>query len=191
MKYYFRLLWLLLTRFRRPPCPVLGPCVSTFRVWPNDLDVFMHMNNGAYLTIADLGRIDLLIRSDTYGPIRARGWYPVIAGESIRFRRSLRLGERYTITSRILGWNERSLYIEQVFERVARKGSGELGGERGGLVARALIDARFLARGGARVGTAEIAEAIGFDPRSPELPRWVLGWRESMREMELARGEEP
>lgn len=34
-----------------------------FRVWPHDLDPSIHMNNGRYLALMDLGRLDLLIRS--------------------------------------------------------------------------------------------------------------------------------
>lgn len=33
------------------------------RVWPTDLDVQRHMNNGRYLSLMDLGRMDLLVRS--------------------------------------------------------------------------------------------------------------------------------
>ena len=174
MKYVFRLLWLIVTAARRAPCELLGPCVTRFRVWPNDLDVFLHMNNGVYLTVADLGRMDLMLRTGMYGPIRERGWYPVVAAETIRFRRSLRLWTRYTITTRILGWSERSVYIEQTFER---------GGE---LVAQAMIDARFLARAGGRVDTADLMAVAGIDIPSPALPAHFVGWLESL---EGQRGE--
>ena len=168
MKYVFRLLWLIATAARRPPCEPTGPCVSRFRVWPNDLDVFLHMNNGAYLTVADLGRTDLMLRAGMFGAIRRRGWYPIVAAENIRFRRSLRLAERYTITTRILGWSARSIYLEQRFER---------GGE---LVAVACIDARFLARRGGSVDTADVLAVAGVEGPSPELPSHLVGWLESV-----------
>src|SRR6185503_3961101 len=31
----------------------------SLRVWPNDLDLNIHVNNGRYLTLMDLGRMDL------------------------------------------------------------------------------------------------------------------------------------
>lgn len=183
MKYYLRLLWLVLTQRRRERCTLLGPCVTSFRVMPNDLDVFMHMNNGAYFTIADLGRTDLLLRSNAFGRIRERGWYPVVAGETIRFRRSLKLFERYTITTRVIAWNERSVYIEQVFERTGTSGTQA--------VATALIDARFLSTSGERIGTAQLLDvaaaddALGFDgsESSPAMPPWVESWVASMQHM--------
>jgi len=169
VKYLFRLLFLLLTRRRRSRLDLLAPCVTSFRVWPNDLDVFLHMNNGAYLTIADLGRMDLLLRADLHSPIRARGWYPVVAAQTIRFHRSLTLWQRYTITTRILGWSERSICLEQVFER---------GGRR---VAHALIDARFLERGGRRVSTDELMALTGREHVSPELPGYARQWIQAVR----------
>ena len=178
MKYYVRLLWLMLTRRRRAPCPALGPCRTPFRVWPNDLDVFLHMNNGVYLTIADLGRMDMLARAGVLGEMNRRRWYPVVAAESIRFRRSLRPWQRYAIDTRVLGWNERSIYIEQTF--VA---DGET-------VAHAVVDVRFLVRGGGGVTPAEVLDVLGGiagvergEPPADALPGWVEDWSGAMRRM--------
>ena len=172
MKYYLRLLLLLITQRRRSRCAPIGPCVSAFRVWPNDVDVFFHMNNGVYLTIADLGRTDLMLRSGIFGSIFGRGWYPVVAGETIRFRRSLRPFQRYTIATRVVGWTERSIYLEQTFESAQ------------GLVARALTDIRFLGRRGVRVAPGEFLAELGVDAASPSLPDRVAAWAGSMRAME-------
>jgi len=183
MKCYVRLLWMLLTRHLRPPCPVLGPCSMEFRVWPSDLDVFLHMNNGVYLTIADLGRTDMLARAGVLPELRRLGWYPVVAAESIRFRRSLKLGQRFRIDTRVLGWNERSIYLGQTF--VAR----------GETVARAVIDARFLARGGARVTPADVLDTaarvtdVDTDEESAgAVPAWADDWSAAMRAMEASEG---
>jgi acyl-CoA thioesterase FadM len=164
MKYIFRLLWLVLTHRRRSRCSIIGPCVSGFRVWPNDLDVFLHMNNGVYLTVADLARTDLMLRSDTFGPIRQRGWYPVVTGAAVRFRRSLKLWQRYTITTRILGWDERSFYIQQVFE------------SRGELVNEIWLEGRFLARSGPKPSIAEVLALAGHTGPSPALEPEVSDW---------------
>ena len=174
VKYVFRLLWLVATAGRRVRCAPVGPCVSGFRVWPNDLDVLMHMNNGVYLTVADLGRVDLLLRAGMYRGIRRRGWYPVVAAETIRFRRSLRLWQRYTITTRILGWSERAFYIEQTFERA------------GDTVAQALIEARFLARSGARVSAADVLAVAGVTEPSPALPEYLDDWLRSVERQRAA-----
>jgi acyl-CoA thioesterase FadM len=54
---------------------------------PNDLDLLRHMNNGSYLTLMDIGQVDLLVRSGAQREVDRRRWYPVVVGESIRFRR--------------------------------------------------------------------------------------------------------
>lgn len=166
MKLILRLLWLILTRRRRATCSALGPCETPFRVLPNDLDIFMHVNNGVYLTIADLGRTDMLLRAGLTGELRQRGWYPVVAAETIRFRCSLELWQRFTITTRVVGWNTRSVYLEQRFE------------SRGELVAQMAVDARFLSRRGGRVDMPELLDAFGIEVESPELPNWVARWTE-------------
>jgi len=84
-----RLLLLLLTLPFRPRCDALGPTRKRFRVWPPDLDVLMHVNNGVYLTMLDVARVDLLLRSGAGARLWRKGFYPVVAAETIRFRRSL------------------------------------------------------------------------------------------------------
>ena len=167
MKYIFRLLWLVLTQSRRPRCDLAGPCATHFRVLPNDLDIFMHVNNGVYLTIADLARTDLLLRSDAFHRIRKNGWYPVVASETIRFRKSLKLWQRFSITTHVVAWTEKSFFLEQTFNR------GDT------FIARAVIDVRFLSRRGGGVTSAEFLEFLGNDSVSPPVPEWILNWSEN------------
>jgi len=109
-----------------------GPVDTHFRVLPNDLDALLHVNNGVYLTLMDLGRTDLLLRSDAFHQVRKQGWYPVLAAETIRFKRSLTLFQKFTIRTSVVGWDDRSIYLEQLFI------------SKGELVAKAVVDARFL-----------------------------------------------
>lgn len=45
----------------------LDTSVLKMRTWPGDLDINFHMNNGRYLTLMDLGRFNLTIRSGQGG----------------------------------------------------------------------------------------------------------------------------
>ena len=74
MNLFLRLAWLMVTARFRPRCDMLGPCRTRFRVWLTDLDVLGHVNNGVYLSLMDLGRVDLLLRSGVLAKVRARGW---------------------------------------------------------------------------------------------------------------------
>lgn len=137
-----RTLWLLFFGARRrAACPALGPCRTPFRVRPLDLDILGHMNNGRYLSVMDLARMDLMVRSGWWRRLRAGGIYPVLVAETIQFRRSLQARERYEIETTLPGWDQRDCFGVQRF----RRGDGEI-------VATAVIRARFLRRepGGSR-----------------------------------------
>jgi acyl-CoA thioesterase FadM len=161
---YFRLLWLALTAWMRPPAPILGPARTRFRVWPSDLDVLRHVNNGVYLSMMDLGRIDLMKRTGMFGRVTRRGWYPVVVAQSTRYRRSLRLFDRFVIETRVLGWDEKAFLIEQRFER---------GGE---IVAHALVRARFLSKTGETVSPAEVLAVADRVPPMPVIPEHAARW---------------
>jgi acyl-CoA thioesterase FadM len=87
MKMLLRLLWLMITQSFRSRVGILDPTETTVRVYPNDLDIFLHVNNGVYRTYADLGRTDLMLRSNIFNLIRKQGWYPVVAAETIQFKK--------------------------------------------------------------------------------------------------------
>ena len=95
MNLIFRLLKTILLYLLHPVRRgILAESVVRFRVWPNDLDTNLHMNNGRYLTLMDLGRLDLLLHNGAVPFVLRNKWYPVLAGTQIRFRRPLNLFRR-------------------------------------------------------------------------------------------------
>lgn len=165
----FRLLLLRLRCRLRPRLSIWDTATTPFRVVPTDLDVLRHMNNGTYLSIMDLGRMDLMIRSGMWEQFSARGWYPVVAGQSITYRRSLTLGQRFEIASRVVGFADRWIYLEQTFTL------------RGTIVAQAMVRARFLKRSGGSVEQHELEEVTGPLPAQLEVPAWVREWTQATR----------
>src|SRR5262249_49967517 len=85
------------------------------RVWPNDLDLNVHMNSGRYLSMMDIGRVEILGRLRR--KVCGRGWRPIAAAAPIRYRRSLLLFQRFTVRSRVICWDEKWLYFRHVVER--------------------------------------------------------------------------
>lgn len=161
MNLFMRLLWLRLVGRFRSRTDLLGPVRTPFRVMPSDLDVLRHVNNGVYLSLLDIARMDLLQRAGLAGELRRRGWFPVVTAESIGFRRSLTLFQRFDVETRVLGWDERSFYIHQRFLR------GDA------VIAGALVVGRFLRASGGSVSPLEVAELGGVDA-SPTIPEWAL-----------------
>lgn len=180
MNRYLRLLlvWLRARRaLRRTPDGARTSPLEEFRtplrVMPNDIDLLRHVNNGVYFTLLDLGRVDMTIRSGSQRGLDERGWFPVVVGESIRFRRSMRLWERFTVVTRVVGWDERVIYVDHRVERTRRDRTSEV-------VAEAWVVARFLSRAGGTVPSRDVAEAFGLGPTSPPVPTDVVAWSRAL-----------
>ncbi len=73
---FLTLLTLFISR-RRPRLSIWGESSLPLRVLPTDIDIAMHVNNGMYFSLMDLGRFDLMIRSGTWSMMRRKGWSPV------------------------------------------------------------------------------------------------------------------
>lgn len=170
MNLFLRLLLLFLTAPFRPRCELLGPVRKRFIVWPPDLDVLFHVNNGVYLSMLDVARVDLLLRSGMARQLRRNGFYPVVAAETIRFRRSLQLFQIFDVETTVVAWDDKAFIIQHRFLR----------GEE--LVAEAIVRARFLRRGGGTVSSRELLDLVGRSEPSPPLPAWIEAWnRENSR----------
>jgi acyl-CoA thioesterase FadM len=157
-----------LAAFRRPRLHPLEDSVIRFRVWPDDLDVNLHMNNGRYLTLMDLGRLDLIVRLGVLGTLRRRRWNPVIGSLQVRYRRSLLPFQEFGIRTRLLCWDERWFYLDQRFERA------------GDVVAAALVKGLFLGPEG-RIPTQQVVDASPHRVDSPPAPPAVAAWQEAER----------
>ncbi|WP_115790255.1 acyl-CoA thioesterase [Arthrobacter silvisoli] len=166
MHLLLRTLLLLSTSARRSRVSVWDECSLPLRVLPTDIDIAMHVNNGMYFSLMDLGRFDLMVRAGIWDRMRRRGWTPVVSGETIAFRKSLQLWQRYTIETRITGLDSKAIYFEQ---RMVADGE---------IYARAHIATRLLAKG-RPVSQEDIVAEFGAPPASLELPEWIHEWREN------------
>ena len=156
MNLVIRMIWLLLTVRGRTRLGVIQEGRMRLRCWPNDLDTNMHMNNGRYLTIMDLGRLDLILRTGLLPVMKKRKWFPVVASAKISFRRSINAFETFELTTQVIGWDDKWLYMEHRMER---------GGK---VMARAFVKGVFLGPDG-KVPMAELVGAMGHDGPSPEI----------------------
>jgi acyl-CoA thioesterase FadM len=164
MNLLFRLLRIVVAALLRPRLGLLDGSQLWLRVWPNDLDLNLHMNNGRYFTIMDLGRIDLVIRTGVAGWLLRQRWLPIVGSETMHFRRALKPFQRYRLITRILCWDERWIFLEQRFETAA----GDLAAQ--GLVKAIVIHERRTLR------PREALKAMGLLRRSPPMPPAVKAW---------------
>ncbi|TVO68181.1 thioesterase family protein [Sedimenticola selenatireducens] len=116
MNLLFRLIFQLITSRFRPQQSILDAAVLQMRVWPTDLDINRHLTNSRYLALMDLGRIELMLRTGMMGKVLKRRWLPVVSIATLRFRREISPFERFSLHTRLLGWDEKWFYMEQRFE---------------------------------------------------------------------------
>ena len=118
MNLYFRLIWIVLRSFFKPRINFSDKIVLTLRILPNDLDVNRHLNNGRYLTILDLGSIDLFLRSGVFVRAIRYGFRPMIGGLIVTFRKGLSIFERYKLTMQLKAWDDHWNYFQFEFRKI-------------------------------------------------------------------------
>ncbi|GGE36942.1 thioeseterase [Primorskyibacter flagellatus] len=149
-------------KFRNaPPLGMWDVHVSHHRIWPWDLDFMSELNNGRTLSIFDLGRIPFAMRSGLFKVLRKRKWGLTVAGSIVRYRRRLTNLERIEMQSRLLGWDERFMYIEQ--SMWTKDGTCA----NHGIFRTALVGNRKM------VPTADVVAELGRTAEPRHLPDWV------------------
>ncbi len=127
MSFWIRLIAYFLTMWKRKPLrPPFDISVLNFRAWPTDIDASMHMNNGRYGTIADYGKVDLVVRMGLGKVVREDKLIGVQTFCSIRFRREIRNWETFRLETRILTWEHSNLYLEHRYILTSGKFAGEV-----------------------------------------------------------------
>ena len=161
---YLRVLWHTLLSRRGSRISIWDVARTAFRVLPADLDIYRHVNNGRYLSIMDLGRLDWMLRTGLSPEFERRGWYPVVAASSIAYRRSLTLWQRFSVETKFIGVDARAFYVEQRFVR---------GGQ---VYATGIVRGRMLSRAGGIVTNEELFSVTGEPPADLVLPDWIARW---------------
>jgi acyl-CoA thioesterase FadM len=176
VKLWFRIFRIFISYRNKPVIKINEVSRSTFRVWPSDLDVYNHMNNGVYLTLMDLGRYDQGLRTGFWQKWRKLGWYPVVVNSTISFRKSLEPWQKFEIETKVIGWDDIAYYIEQRFVR------------NGEIYAKAIMRGRFLKRSWGILTPQEVMDGSGGWPgETPVVPEWILQWA---KDIQLPKGKE-
>jgi acyl-CoA thioesterase FadM len=160
---YLRLVLLMLRAIGVRRRGVLDDSRVCFRVLPNDCDVNLHMNNGRYLSFMDLGRVHLLAQLGLLPIIFRNRWKPVLAAAEINFIRPLKPLQKFDLVTRVVTWDEKYVYMEQLFEA------------RGELCAHAFVKGLFLG-GAGRVGNASVLASLGYAGEAPAMPEELRIW---------------
>ena len=158
-RLFIRLLWAELQRRFRGPTGLLDEIRLTFRCLPTDLDANLHLTNSRYFSFMDIVRVAMMVRSGTWQRIRTAKLMPVLGSSSIRYRRAVKTVQQVTVTCRVIGWDDRWLFLEH---RILIDGkTGE------DAAAIAVMKTAFLGPDG-RVATDKLIEVVGFQGTKPD-----------------------
>ena len=146
-------------------------------VLPNDLDFNGHVNNGRYMTLADVARMDFVVRSGVGRLALKKGALPVVGDLIAKFRRDLKLFQRFDVQTKIAGWDDKWVFVEHRFVREGR------------VLAVVAIRGLFKTAEGPLTPTA-FAGDLGVDPQSPAIPQWIQDWSRSCDAMSQALRQE-
>ncbi len=166
-----------------PRMSLLDTSCIHLRAWPNDLDFNLHVNNGRYLALADIGRLDWFVRTGVFQAARQHKALPVVGDAIAKFRRELKAWQSFEIHTRILGWDDRWGFLEHRFVREGRS----IG----------VVGVRGLFRGPqGPIAPSALMGSLGDSLASPPVPKWILEWHagceslsHQLRSEETARGQ--
>jgi YbgC/YbaW family acyl-CoA thioester hydrolase len=159
--HLLRNLGVVVRALRRPAVTtVQTETVLPLRVRLADMDYNGHMNNARYLDVLELGRVDALVRSGLAKIAWRRRLMPIVASLQIRYMAELKRRDRFRVCTRVTGWDERWMWIEQdlVRERDTK------------VCARAVFRAQFRTRQGAYPPATLLHEAGFADVATHVMP---------------------
>jgi len=167
---YLLTLRTLLTARHRSPLTFRDTSVLRLRAGFLDIDHFGEVNNGRQLTLMDLGRYDLGVRTGFMKVITDNKWGLAVGGSSIRYRRRIPFLRKFSLHSKVLGHDGRWFYFHQ--EMMCR--------DR--ICSSALIKAGVVNKQGLIPAREVMAEFPDLN-WTGELPEWVHAWiqAESLR----------
>lgn len=164
---FVRMIWDWQRAKSLPKMSIADTHVSTHRCWPQDIDLWMELNNGRTLTIYDLGRIPMGVRVGLIDALKREKWGLTVAGSIVRYRRRIRPFEKFEMRSRGLFWDDKFFYVEQSMW----KQNGECANHA--VLRTAVTDKNGI------VSPDKVVSAMGHSEPSPEPPEWVKLWLQS------------
>ena len=134
------------------------------RVWFSDIDVYPELNNGRHLTLMDLGRYCHGIQMGLFKTLRKNKWGLMVAGNFTRYRRRLKLFQRFDLETELVGYDERWFYF---YQKTVHKGK---------IHSSALIRTAITSKEGL-VPSEKVVKEMGI-LFTPHVPAWIDKWIE-------------
>ena len=159
----FRLASISYKAFRGSKIGFWDKGVIESKVHINDLDINVHMNNARYATMFDLGRIDFLVRTGLIKNMWHQKWRPVVGATMISFVKSLRLYEKFKVSTQVIYTDEKWFYLEHLLISKDK------------IMARAYAKCLFLQKG-KKISTLDIFKRLNCENPNMLPPPALVSW---------------
>lgn len=163
---YIRAAWMIWRGRRMPKMDVYDTHVSHHRAWPWDTDMFGELNNGRILTLFELGRWQSLMRTELAAPFWKERMTIAVAGASVRYRKRIAIFQTYRIQTRVLGYDDRFVYVEQSMWV-------------GDTPCHHILMRAAFRKGGQTVPPRRFLEMANLPTAQPGFPAWAGAWSEA------------
>jgi len=151
----------------KPPLLPTQESSVDLKVRFTDLDYNLHMNNARFVEAFEMGRMDMVVRNGLYKLIfKPNGYQPFVGSVHVRYLSPLKLWQRYQISSKVVGWDHKWVYMTQRIDSDNK------------LCALAIVKAIFRNKTGT-ISPFEILKELGHDLPSPEIPKYLTEWIET------------
>ena len=117
---WLRLIGVGCRAFAESKVDLLATTSIRLRAWPTDMDMNLHVNNGRYLMLADLGRTHWVVRTGMLKIAREQKALPIVADAIAKFRRDIKAFQAFEIRTRLVGWDRKWGFVEHRFVREDR-----------------------------------------------------------------------
>lgn len=123
---YFRVFYTLQRAKFRPRMGWNEVGILPMSVHLTDLDIYGEMNNARYLSIMEMGRWDLGVRTGLIDVMQKNKWFFTVAGCSIRYRKRLTVFQKFEVHTRLAGMDDRWFFMQQDILRNGFQHTGAL-----------------------------------------------------------------
>ncbi|CAH0560745.1 unnamed protein product [Brassicogethes aeneus] len=117
LHYFIRSFWcILFAKIVRKKVHILEETKIRGICIPTDIDTLLtHMNNARFMRELDFAKLDFYQRTGLWQCIRKNNGGLAVAATTIRYRRFIKLFTRYYITTKVIYWDDKSIYMEHKF----------------------------------------------------------------------------
>ena len=129
-------------------------------VLPQDIDLFIELNNGRYVTLLDLGRFSYGAKVNMGSFLKKNNWSLTIVGTYNEYRYRLRLFQRFELQTRILGYDENWFYF---FQKIVKDGKTHMA---------SVVKFSYTSKKGL-VSPKEVTKVMGIEYEPNQIPDWI------------------